>query len=229
MLDLRAPLLPPDQGERLVREAYKRDFRLRDAQIRDGASWKLERRQHFQEQGSASWEAMRRGDWEESLRLLEERRPALLEAARADERRGYVFHRVRIVQNPLTPYMQWQLHSLRLRAECGEMIRVVRLEEVSVSDNPDPLPEVVILGGHTLYRVLYDEAGVPGGAVRYTAPETVTRWELYVKALHRAGEEVRSFFDREVAPLPPPEVTGQQGTPAPALPANAQASTAETE
>lgn len=209
MLDPHAPVLPAELGERLVREVYKRDFRGREAEISEGESWKLERRQHFEEPGSASHDSMRRGDWAESLRLLEERRAALREAAREDEQRGYVFHRVRVVQKPLTPYLQWQLHSLRLRAEFGERVRIVGAAEVSASETVEQLPEVVILGGRTLYRVLYDRAGAPDGAIRYTDAETVQGWECYVKDLYRAGEEVQSYFDREVAPLPPP----RSGTP----------------
>lgn len=212
MLDPRAPDLPPDLGERLVREVYKRDFREREAAVHDGNSWKLERRQHFEEQGSESRDALRRGDWQESLRLLEERRDALRTAALEDEQRGHVFHRVRVVQKPLTPYMQWQLHSLRMRAEYGERVRVIAVEEVSAAKNSGPLPEVVVLGGRTLYRVLYDGSGAPNGAVRYTGPEIVGRWEQYLQKLYTAGEDVRSYFSREVAPLAPPVVARAAGT-----------------
>ncbi|MFI0780624.1 DUF6879 family protein [Streptomyces sp. NPDC021212] len=115
MRDLQAPALPPEQGERLTRDAYKRDFREREARIRDAASWKLERRQHFEEQGSPSRDALRRGQWEEALRLLEDRRDALRAAAQEDAQHGHTFHRVRVVEPPLTPYMQWELHSHRQR------------------------------------------------------------------------------------------------------------------
>ncbi|MGA6154747.1 hypothetical protein ACPEIC_15525 [Stenotrophomonas sp. NPDC087984] len=46
MLDLLAPVLVPEQGDRLTRAAYKQDFRQREDAVRDGSSWKLERRQH---------------------------------------------------------------------------------------------------------------------------------------------------------------------------------------
>lgn len=222
MRDAYAPALPSDQGERLVREVYKRDFRERDAAVQDGYSWKLERRQHFEEQGSESRDALRRGHWSESLRLLEERRDALRTAALEDERRGHVFHRVRVVQKPLTPYLQWQFHSLRIRAEYGERIRVVAAAAVAASESSALLPEIVILGGRTLYRVMYDEAGAPNGAFRYTGPEIVARWEEYLRKLYAAGEDVGSYFDREVAPLPPPVKARSESA------ANA-ASAAETE
>ncbi|MFF5114046.1 DUF6879 family protein [Streptosporangium sp. NPDC000509] len=154
MLDPGAPFPVPPQGEKLVREAYRRDFRQRDARIRNHDSWKFERRQHFEEQDSPSRDAFRRSDWDEALRLLDERRDDLLALTQEDERRGSFFHRVRVVETPLTPYMRWELHSLRIRAECGERIRVIGAERVEALEKTDPLPEVVILGGQTLYHVL---------------------------------------------------------------------------
>ncbi|WP_129768825.1 DUF6879 family protein [Streptomyces sp. L-9-10] len=209
MLDLRAPTLPPERGERLVRDVYKRDFRERDAAIRDAESWKLERRQHFREQGSASRDALSRGEWEEALRLIDERRDDLLESARDDERRGFVFHRVRVVERPLTPYLQWELHSLRQRAEYGERIRTVSAEVLAAAESEGPLPEVVILGGSTLYQVLYDESGASQGAIRYSDSGIVGRWESYIKEIYGAGEDVESYFAREVAHLPPPTTNAE--------------------
>ncbi|MFE4826364.1 DUF6879 family protein [Streptomyces sp. NPDC056672] len=209
MLDLLAPKLPPEQGERLVRDVYKRDFRQRDAALRNRHSWKLERRQHFQEQGNASRDALARGDWDEALRLMREQRGNLLEAAGDDRRRGSVFHRLRVVEEPLTPYLQWELHSLRQRAQCGEKVRTVNAELLAASERKSLLPEVVILGGHTLYHVLYTESGVPQGALRYTDPELIARWESYIRELYEAGEDVESYFTREVAHLPPPTMDAE--------------------
>ncbi|WP_371791614.1 hypothetical protein OG285_18645 [Streptomyces sp. NBC_01471] len=206
MLDLHAPALPPGLGERLPREVYKRDFRQRDAEIRNGNSWKLERRQHFVEQGSASWEALCRGDWDEALRLFEERRDTLRRSGLDDQQRGSAFHRVRVVEQPLTPYLQWELHSLRQRAQYGERVRVVSAETVAPYEARERLPELTILDERTLYRVLYTEAGVPEGAVRYTDPIVVSDWVTYLRGLHAAGEDVASYVEREVAHLPPPEI-----------------------
>ncbi|MFD7896394.1 DUF6879 family protein [Streptomyces sp. NPDC059743] len=209
MLDLRAPTLPPELGERLVRDVYRRDFRERFAAIRNRDSWKLERRQHFEEQGSASRDALSRGDWDEALRLIEEQREDLLASVREDERRGSRFHRVRVVEKPLTPYLQWELYSLRQRAECGGRVRTISAEAVAASEGHGLLPELVVLGGRTLYEIVYTESGVPNGAVRYTDSEIVGRWESYIKELYGAGEDVESYFAREVAHLPPPTTNAE--------------------
>ncbi|MFI1851332.1 DUF6879 family protein [Streptomyces sp. NPDC020480] len=207
MLDLLAPVLVPEQGERLTRTAYRQDFREREDAVRDGSSWKLERRQHFEEQGSPSRDALRRGDWDEALRLLADRRDTLAAAVQEETRRGYAFHRVRVVEKPLTPYVQWELHSQRQRAQYGQRIRVVPAERVAASESTYSLPEVVVLGGHTLFQVLYTETGVANGAIRYTDRDLVMRWENYIKAIYAAGEDVISYFDREVAHLDPPTLS----------------------
>jgi hypothetical protein len=204
MLDLHAPVLPAEQGERLTRDVYRRDYRERDEAIRNGNSWKLERLQHFEEVGSPSRDALRRGDWQGALRLIEERHDALRDEALHDRRRGSVFHRVRVVEEPLTPYLQWELTSLRQRAQYGQRIRVVLASAVADSESHGLLPELTILDERTLYRVLYTDEGVPNGAVRYTDPGVVTPWVEYLRELYEIGEDVHSYFDRAVAHLPPP-------------------------
>lgn len=204
MPDFTPPSLNPKLGERLVRAEYKYDFRQQRADSRGRDHFKLERIQHFEETDHAGREALRRGNWEEALRLMEERRPALAAAAEADARRDAVFRRVRIVEEPLTPYMQWQLHSLRLRDECGVRVRVVTADRLTEAEVHGRLPELVVIGGRTLYRVLYTDAGVPDGAIRFTDPGTVAEWESYIRQIYQAGEDVQEYFRRQVAHLPAP-------------------------
>ncbi|MFJ1795780.1 DUF6879 family protein [Kitasatospora griseola] len=202
MPDLLVPALNPEDGCRLTREEYRRDFRERDARIRGRDSWKLERRQYFEEQNSPSRAALQRGDWAGALRLLEDRRGALEAVGREDEERGSFFHRVRVVERPLTAYLQWELHSLRMRAECGERVRIVLAEDLA--EDSGPLPEIVVLGGRTLYQVRYTATGGPDGAIRWTDSERVGPWQEFIRSLYRQGEYVASWFVREVAPLAPP-------------------------
>jgi hypothetical protein len=202
--DLPPPRLAPDQGERLTRAEYKADFRQRNAETEGHGSWKLERHQHFEEQDHPSRDAFRRGDWPEAVRLLEIRRDELRRAIAEDERRGAVFHRVRVVEEPLTPYVQWELLSLRVRAECGAPIRVVGAERVRAWESGGLLPEVVVLGGRVLYEVLYTAEGVTAGAARFTDPGLIGQWEEFIRALYAGGEDVTSYVDRYVAQLPPP-------------------------
>ncbi|MEU9413643.1 DUF6879 family protein [Streptomyces sp. NPDC048281] len=204
MLDLLVPGLPDELGERLAREDYKRDFRERRAAIRDGESWKLERLQHFEEANDDSREALRQGDWSAVLRLFEAERDALVRKARDEVSRGAVFHRIRVVEEPLTPYVQWELHWLRLNAECGLSVRVLPASEVAAAEGDALLPELTLLGSRVLYRVLYTDASQPDGAIRFTDPSTVRNWAEYLQELYAAAEDVQAYFDRAVADLPPP-------------------------
>ncbi|WP_369265792.1 DUF6879 family protein [Streptomyces harbinensis] len=211
MRNLYLPTLDPSQGTWLDNPAYRRDFRERTAGIRDGGSWKLERVQHFEEPAnrSPSREALRQGDWQASLRLLEDRRENLLNAWREDQRRNYVFHRVRVVEWPLTPYVQWELHSLRQQSEYGVPVRVIsdEAEAVRARETRGSLPEIVTHDGSALHHVRYSTAGDPQGAYLFTDPAVVGPWEDYIKTLFEAGEDVRTYVERVVAPLPPPRLT----------------------
>ncbi|WP_329033379.1 hypothetical protein OIE71_12900 [Streptomyces sp. NBC_01725] len=205
MLDLSAPTIDPELGERLVSKDYKRDFRERRSLIQDGASWKLERRQYFEEQNSPSRDALTRGDWQEALRLLAEDRDDFLTKAAKDRSRGYTFHRVRIVEYPITPYVQWEMHSLVQQDELGSgRVRVVTADKVAHAEKSQQLPEIVVLDSQTLYNVIYSDTGVPMGSIRFTDEQHVNSWERYIRSLYEIGEDIATYFAREIAPLPAP-------------------------
>jgi hypothetical protein len=202
------PRLDAAQGTRLDIDAYNDDFWKRYQQLHGRHSWKLERGQHFVEQNHPSREALARGDWNEALRLLDDRRDALRKEREVDEQLGTVFHRVRVVERPFTPYVQWELHSLMMNAQhAGEAIRIIDATELASLENDAPLPEVVVLGGETLYRVLYTDEGVLDGGIRFTDPTLVGHWEAAIRELFEAGEDIATYVEREVAPLPAPRLT----------------------
>lgn len=191
-------------GEQLDQDAYNRDFFRREWTIDGLDSWKLERRQHFQEPKDESWRAFSEGRWEESLRLAETYRDSFREFSEKAERHRVALFRIRVVEQPIVPYLQWELNLLRLRAEYGEKIRVVGPDQVRALEKNGPLPELLTLGDTTLYRILYDDAGIADGAVRYTDPALVTRCRRLMEEIYAAGEELSSYYAREVAHLPPP-------------------------
>lgn len=91
------------------------------------------------------------------------------------------------------------MHTLRQQAEFGQRVRVVSAESVASLEALGPLPAVVALGGRTLYEVVYSESGQAEGAIRFTDPGWVAEWERFIEALFEPGEEIASYFDREVA------------------------------
>lgn len=169
---------------------------------RSGTSgfWKLERRQVFQEPTDDSWVAFSEGRWDQALRLLEARRPALEGYYQRIAAAGFTTRRVRVVEQPLTPYLRWELHLLRLRHQLGGRVRVVGPERVKPLEQHGPLPELITLGDEAGYVLDYDEQGLQEGGTRFTDPATIAHWRSVIAILYADGEDLNEYFQREVSP-----------------------------
>jgi hypothetical protein len=167
---------------------------------------KLERLQHFREPYDAGWRLFAAGRWEESLAQSERERPLVVAEFAEDARLGYASHRVRVVELPITPYLQWEMHQFKIRVECGENLRIVGPEAVARFETGGIVPELIFMGSLAMYEVLYDESGVLAGGRKFTDPELIASCRAEVQALHARGEDFWTFFEREVKPLPPPTV-----------------------
>jgi hypothetical protein len=194
-------------GERLALPDYRAEFNAMQWSIAGQESWKLERQQHFREPGFESWEAFAHGDWDRALHLIEQERDFLAEFYAQADALGIGLYRVRVVGQPIDPYLQWELHLLRLRAESGERIRVVTEDLVRGLEMNNFLPEIVTLGRELVYHVLYEDSGALAGAVRVTTPRVVARATDLTQSLYEQGEDLADFFERVVVPLSPPRVT----------------------
>ncbi|WP_424534622.1 DUF6879 family protein [Sphaerisporangium viridialbum] len=188
-------------GHHLGASAYLDDFWPYFGRVGDQVLWKLERIQHFQEPDVPSWAAMAEGDWDRALALVEELRPAIMAAPGPESRR------LRIVDRPVTPYLQWEMQILKIRVEAGEKIRVLPVDSVIHLETTVELPEVVILGSLTMYEVLYDDTGILSGARRIDDQSVLDACRAQLAELYDKGEALLSYFDREIATLPPPTVT----------------------
>jgi len=109
-----------------------------------------------------------------------------------------------VVEPPLTPYLHWELHLLRVRAECGELIRVIGPDHITAYEDTGPVPELITLNDDTVYEIRYDTEGVLEGAVRYVDTATRNRVAARIENLYALGEDIGTFFDRDVAHLEPP-------------------------
>lgn len=199
-------------GERMELDPYYEDFEQDYFRARE--FWKLERGQDYAEPGEVHWQAFNRGDWAESMRLLEARREGLARFHQEDATRGMTVRRVRIVALPVTPYIQWELHSLKIRDEIGTPIRILLDTEVADLEDQGPLPDIYTMDRRVMYQAIYNEDGVLKHALKYTDGELVSRCRDFIADLYDRGEPIGSFFEREIAHLPPPQRTG------PALPAD---------
>jgi hypothetical protein len=197
-------LLASYRGVRLGQAEYQRDFAERRWLAGDADSWKIERLQAYDETGFPSWEAFMAGDWPAALALIEQERPGFAEFYRGFAARGAAFRRIRIVEAPVSPYVQWEFQVLRVRAECGERCRVLDAGRIAESEIGGRLPELVSLSGQTLYVTQY-AGGVPAGATRFTDQDLISRYEQFAARLYASGEDLDAYFQREIAPLPPPD------------------------
>lgn len=168
---------------------------------------KLERGQHFKERGFASWEAFAAGRWDEALSLMCERRDTYAQQVAEMDRLGVVQRRLRVVEIPVTPYVQWELHVLRLRVGAGDRIRVLDAGTIADVEMHRHVPEVVILGDVAMFEVQYDADGNAAGANHFTDPDLIAETSAGFEELYALGEEYERFFAREIAPLPPPATT----------------------
>jgi hypothetical protein len=190
-------------GATLDRATYQREFRANWAQVEDFL-WTLERAQSFREPGDDAWEPWIQGRWDEALAVMESRRPALIKAAQEDDDLGIEPRRIRVVGLPVTPCLQWELHSLKVRAECREYVRVLDPAELGDLEADEPLPELTILGSKVLYEVLYDDTAALAGGRRITDTLVIRACRARMAQLWEQAEDLLPFFEREIAPLPPP-------------------------
>ncbi|MGW4412144.1 DUF6879 family protein [Nonomuraea sp. NPDC004702] len=192
-------------SERLARPRYYEDFyRVYESGIH--SLDKLERGQNFKERGFASWESFAAGEWDEALSLVEEKREIYTRQFQKAAELGISERRLRVVEFPITPYVQWEFFVLRLRVELGDNIRVMDARNISDIEREWPLPEVVILGNEAMFEVLYDAGGICVGANRFTDRKAIREASTDFSALFDRGESFSTFFHREVAPLAPPAV-----------------------
>lgn len=197
--------IPGIPGDTLGHTAYHKDFARRTADLR-GVIWKLERSQYFRELNDPSWQAFVSGDWQRSLDLLEKDREAVRAEAGENRRQGLSIRRVRVVELPMTPYVQWELYALRMLAEEGFELSVLPAAELSALESGGQLPEVVVIGGRVLYQVRYQRDWTPCGAKCIKVPHVIRGAASEIARLFAKGESLLDFFEREVAPLPAPAV-----------------------
>ncbi|GGM24594.1 DUF6879 family protein [Micromonospora yangpuensis] len=197
-------LFDHDPGELLSLEDYWADFEARFWKTTPPGFWKLERQQTFKEPGDEGWRAFADGRWEESLRVLDDRRGEFEAYYRRIAECGFATRRVRVVDEPLTPYLQWELHVLRLRHEYGGLTRVIGPDQVASAETAGPVPEIYTLGTEVMYEAVYDADGILAAARRWEDPALVARCQRFIEARYRDGEPLDEFFARAVAPLEPP-------------------------
>ncbi|MFE2847272.1 DUF6879 family protein [Streptomyces scopuliridis] len=197
-------------GDRLELDVYLKDFDKHFWHAGSAGFWKLERRQTFRESGVNSWEAFFRGEWGKALSLISEQRGHYERYFRKIADHGFGLHRVRVVEEPISAYLQWELHLLRLKEQCGEDTRVVGLDGIALLESDGTLPEIAIIGSSVLYEIIYDGDGNLIGGTKYTDRRVIAECKRIILGVYESGERLNSFFGRRVASLPAPAVHNLQ-------------------
>lgn len=198
-------LLVDAHFEPMTLSSYWEDFERNFWRTGDPGFWKLERGQYFKEPGYDSWEAFARGDWATSLKLVEASLPEMREYYTKIARSGFSAKRVRVVEEPLTGYLQWELHVLRARDDSGGLVRVIEPDAIASWETSHPLPEIYTLGRDVMYEAIYDERGVLDSARKFTDRDVIEKCQMFIADLYAKGEPLKSYFDRRVADLPAPQ------------------------
>ncbi|GAA4891147.1 DUF6879 family protein [Streptomonospora salina] len=192
-------------GTVLDRPTFHADSDRAEEKLDGGVIWKLERAQYFNELDDPAWDAFVADDWARALGIFAGERDWIRADVARYSHQGLVFRRLRIVEEPPTPYVQWESHSHRIFVECGHSIRALDAAEVAYLESSAALPELMVYGEQVLYQVRYDETWTPIGAKRVDDAELVANAAEALAGLWKRGEPFRDYFRREIAPLPPPE------------------------
>lgn len=189
--------LADEPGEKMLGDVYLADFDEHFWKTGESGFWKLERLQEFREPTDESWVAFSGGDWQGAMALLESRRDALTRHYARLQEHGIETWRIRVVEQPLTDYMRWELRLLLMRDELGGHTRVIDAGRVRSQEKRGVLPELITLGDDVMYRLLYDGTGLQEGGVRYTGRALVARCRQFIQRLYGEGEPIIEYLARQ--------------------------------
>jgi hypothetical protein len=102
----------------------------------DSSFEKFERLQTFQELELPSYRAWMEGDKTESRNLYFNTMPGSAEMYKNAAKRGISCTRVRVVERPFTPYLEWEMMTYQQTAKFGERIMIRDISEPS-AENED--------------------------------------------------------------------------------------------
>ena len=183
-------MIPPEWARRGSARLTLDEFQSRfaDAWSRvDSRFLKLECWQSYQElEGNESQEAYNRGDIAAVRELLRQEARAdrlLYEDIRS---RGIDYARIRLVQEPLTSYLRYELIAYEIRAEMGENIQIVRFDPALALPSKDHF-DFLLFDQHT--ALIHDygsgDSGLQTGGWLTHSIDVITALEQTALGLRR--------------------------------------------
>lgn len=159
---MRPPQWATRSGRRLDLDAFGTCF-LNAWSRTESRFLKLECWQSYREREvTTSQAAYERGDVREAERLLRQESEAERSLYEDVERKGIDYARIRLVQEPLTPYLDYELVAYRIRVRIGENIEVVRCDPAMRLPDEDHF-DFLIFDRHTALIHDYGEIGLQSG------------------------------------------------------------------
>lgn len=159
---------------------------------------KLECWQAYRElEASASQTAYERGDVEIARELLQQEAEADRPLYDDVDRRGIEYARVRLVQEPLSTYLGYELLSYRIRAEMGERIEVVRCDPALRLPDERHF-DFLLFDRHTALVHDYGTGGVgrqTGGWLTHD-PSAITRLDEMISTLRQDAIPLRQYLEK---------------------------------
>lgn len=159
---------------------------------------KIESGQIFAEPGNPSWEAFVRGDWSRALQRMGQHAQENDAHCRAHTASQILSRRVRIVCQPLTDYLIWELHYLYNNTRSNVRVGIVDYDRARGLVGEAWLDDFVSLDEAVAYRVLYGSDGVNSGAERSQNPTVIGAVNHVYELLAAASTPLADFFVEQV-------------------------------
>lgn len=186
-----------DRGTRLTLDEFSAEFSRAWSRLRS-RFLKLECWQVYQEQEvNQSQQAFQRGEIDRARELL--RQEAEADRALYDDvrTRRIDYSRIRLVREPLTDYLRYEMMSYRIRAAMGEVIDVVVLEPEATLPS-DQFFDFLLFDRHAALVHDYGvgDVGAQTGGWLVHDDETLESLERTALALRRRSTPLRRYVPR---------------------------------
>lgn len=155
--------------------------------------FKVECWQTYQElPGNGSQAAYAQGDLGRAQTLMRQEAEADRPLYQDIRKKNIDYARIRLVQEPLSPYLKYEIEAYRIRAELGENIEIVRCHSGIRLPNAEYF-DFLLFDGHTALIHDYGAGGPQSGGWLTREPDVISLLERRAVRLRRAAVPLRFF------------------------------------
>jgi hypothetical protein len=155
---------------------------------------------YVEAEANQSQEAYNRGDESKVRELLKQEAEADAPLYEEVKRRGITYARIRLVQKPLTPYLEYELMSYQIRAAMGEHIEVVARSDATLRLPNEDYFDFLLFDQHTALIHDYGELGDQTGGWLSEDGGVIARLETTALALRQTAIPLVQFLADNTVP-----------------------------